>query len=579
MRDTSSGYLLSYGKLGNILLKRGLVTEAQLDQALKQQRVKGGRLGDILLELELITEDDLAEVLAEQLNISAITSKSRVNVSNETLAILPETMAYQYNVLPLAKTGNSLDLAMANPFDVPTIDALKNYTGLDINPVIITNTELQRLLRRYYAEAAERSTLKSIIKEAAAVPDVALKQAPEDDVDVEALRQEVEAAPLVRLVDFIISNAINERASDIHIEPEEDHLSIRYRIDGVLHEITKTHRRLHMAVVSRIKIISALDIAEHRLPQDGRFSLQLQKKRVDLRVSTFPTRNGEKVVLRLLEQGSMSYKLENLGFDKGSLTVFRRHIHQPYGMILLTGPTGSGKTTTLYSALLEVKSPKVNVLTVEDPVEYSLSGVYQMQVNPKINLTFAAGLRSILRQDPDIIMVGEIRDLETAQMAIRAALTGHLVFSTLHTNDAISTVNRLIDMGIEPYLICSVLSLAAAQRLVRRICPSCKEAYTPTRDEFKALGIPTKKGAKLYRGKGCDKCHFTGYFGRVAIVELFELSEQRKQMILKGEIGEEIRRQAVKDGMQSIRENGMQKALQGMTTIADVMRVCLENQL
>ncbi len=467
---------------------------------------------------------------------------------------------------------------MVNPFDVPTIDALKNYTGLDIKPVIITNTELQRLLRRYYKEAAEKDVLRSIIKEASSVPNSTVKSN-EEEVNVEELKQEVESAPLVKLVDFIIWNAINERASDIHVEPEEDRLNIRYRIDGVLHEITNTGRHLHMAVVSRIKILSSLDIAERRLPQDGRFSLQFQNRRVDLRVSCFPTMYGEKVVLRLLEKGSMSYKLENLGLDNDSLKVFRKHIHRPYGMILLTGPTGSGKTTTLYSALMEVKSPKVNVLTVEDPVEYSLSGVFQMQVNPKINLTFATGLRSILRQDPDIIMVGEIRDLETAKMAIRAALTGHLVFYTLHTNDAISTINRLVDMGIEPYLICSILSLAAAQRLVRRICPSCKEAYVPTEEEIDFLGIPTKKGIKLYRGKGCDKCHFTGYFGRISIVEMFEITEEIKHIILSGKIGEEIRRHAVKDGMQSIRDNGMQKVLQGITTIDDVMRVCLENKV
>lgn len=577
MNSTARGCLSGYGRVGDILFEQGLVNKTQLDQALKRQRTKGGRLGDILVEMSFVAEDNLVKVLAEQLKIPSITSKTKISVSPKVLTLIPETFAHRFNVFPLKNNGNSLSVAMSNPFDLLAIDTLKNYTGLEISPVIISNTELNRLIRRYYKEEAEKKTLKSIVQQAASIPHPELKLATEEDVDVEELKQEVESAPIVKLVDYVIWNAINERASDIHIEPEEDRLSIRYRIDGVLHEVTSADRHLHMAVVSRIKILASLNIAERRLPQDGRFSLNFRDREVDLRISTLPTMYGEKVVLRLLEKGSMSYRLEDIGFDAHSLTVFRKHVHRPYGLILLTGPTGSGKTTTLYSGLLETKSPKVNVVTVEDPVEYKLSGVYQMQVNPKINLGFAVGLRSILRQDPDIIMVGEIRDLETAQMAIRAALTGHLVFSTLHTNDAISTINRLVDMGIEPYLICSVLSLAIAQRLVRRICPSCKEAYSPTPDKLESLGLKVEKGVEFQHGKGCDKCHFTGYYGRIALIEMFEITEDVKRLVLSGEIGEGIKRHAMETGMQTIRENGMQKVLQGVTTIEEVMRVCLED--
>jgi len=568
------GYLLGHGKLGEILLARGLISQQQLEEAVEEQRKRGGRLGDILVELGAIGEDELVEVLAEQLGVPAYLKEAKWEVEPSALRRIPCSLALRYRVFPLAEADGVLRVAMLDPFDVPTIDALKNYTGVEIQPVVISASELQRLMRKYYQPQA-KETLETILQQALEAAHPAAIPSGEGEVDVEQLKAEVESAPVVKLVDFLIQNALDERASDIHIEPGEERLSIRYRIDGVLHEVASSPRSLHMAVVSRIKVLSALDIAERRLPQDGRFTMRFDGREVDLRVSTLPTMYGEKVVLRLLEKGGMSYRLEELGFDVWSLEVFRRHIHRPYGMILLTGPTGSGKTTTLYSALLEVKSPGVNVVTVEDPVEYKLPGVYQMQVNPKIGLTFALGLRAILRQDPDIIMVGEIRDLETAEMAVRAALTGHLVFSTLHTNDAVSTVSRLVDMGVEPYLIASVLSLAVAQRLVRRICPGCKEAYSPSRDELASLGLEVPEGVQFFRGRGCERCRRTGYYGRVAIVEVFEVTEEIRRLILQRELPEVLRREATAAGMQSLRQNGMQKVLQGVTTIQEVLRVCL----
>jgi len=406
------------------------------------------------------------------------------------------------------------------------------------------------------------------------------EQAEEEKIDLESLKRQVEDAPIVKLVDYIISNAISKRASDIHIEPTEKKLTIRYRIDGVLHEVLTPPKQLQSAIICRIKILSNLDIAERRLPQDGRFTIKFGQREIDLRVSSIPTIFGEKIVLRLLEKGTFNFRLEELGLDSNQLKIFKHHIYLPYGMILLTGPTGSGKSTTLYSILSRIQSPEQNIITIEDPVEYQIDGINQIQANFKIGLTFAKGLRSILRQDPDTVMVGEIRDQETAEMAIRSALTGHLVFSTLHTNDAVGSLVRLINMGIEPFLVCSSLSLAVAQRLVRRICPHCKEAYTPSETLLESLGLQPDRNEHIlfYRGRGCEKCNNTGYYSRVGLFEILVINQSIRNLVLQNALPETIKRKALENGMTPLLESGLHKVIQGITSIEEILKTCIEEE-
>jgi len=572
-------YTLDYKSLGTLLVENRVVSEKQLERALQRQRERGGLLGDILIDMGFASEKAVLDALAKQLNIDHISPESVTHIDPELIRLVPERVARQYMVIPLSAHDNVIDVAMANPFDIIAIDDLRAITQHRINTAIISREGARILIEKFYATGGHEESLEKVLQDVSETH-VELKKDSDLDRDValERLKEQSEAAPIVRLVDYIIANAINERASDIHVEPQEKRLNIRYRIDGVLHDIISPAKELQMAIVSRIKIMANMDIAERRLPQDGRFTIRIRHREVDLRISTLPTIFGEKVVMRLLEKGALALDLERLGFDDRNLEIFKRHITRAHGIILLTGPTGSGKTTTLYSALSAIKSPEINIVTVEDPVEYQINGVYQVQANPKIGLTFAIGLRHILRQDPDIIMIGEIRDLETAEMGIRSALTGHLVFSTLHTNDASGTITRLINMGVEPYLVSSSLNLAVAQRLVRKICPDCKESYRASKVMLSSFQLQKSDNVRFYRGKGCTTCKGTGYYGRIAICEMLELKPQVRNLVLNGGDSDTIKQKAIEfGGMTTLRQNGIRKVVEGITTIEEVMRATMED--
>jgi len=575
----TKSYTLSYKSLGALLVDNKVMTQEHLNRALDRQREKGGLLGDIIVEMGFASESQVLTALAQQLNIQYLMPDEVIYIDPEIIRLVPERIARQCMAIPLSIQDSVLTVAMVNPFDIIAIDDLRTVTNHKVNTAIISKSGLETLLNRFYGTRGQESSLEDVLKDVSETHlELKSELDEEREVNLERLREQVEEAPIVKLVDYIISNAINERASDIHIEPQEKRLNIRYRIDGVLHDIIGPAKALQMAIVSRIKIMSNMDIAERRLPQDGRFTIKQGFREVDLRISTLPTVFGEKVVMRLLEKGALSLDMNNLGFADEQLKLFRKYIVNPHGMILLTGPTGSGKTTTLYSALSEIKSSQTNIVTVEDPVEYQIKGIYQVQANPKIGLTFANGLRYILRQDPDIIMVGEIRDLETAEMAIRSALTGHLVFSTLHTNDAVGTIVRLINMGVESYLVCSSLTLAVAQRLVRKVCPYCKETYSPTKELLRSLRMDGKpqKGLLFSRGKGCRRCKDTGYYGRTAICEILELKAPVRNAILNGADIEGMRQVSVGMGMTTLRESGLQKVHEGITTPEEVLRATIE---
>ncbi|MEJ5377829.1 MAG: ATPase, T2SS/T4P/T4SS family [bacterium] len=578
---SGKGYLAGYNRLGSLLLQEGLITETQLQEALRRQEQRGGRLGQILVEMKAIDEEELLKGVARQLGVPRAQISHGIIPSQEILSKVPESMAMKHKMVPLALHGRVLQVAMVDPFDIPALDNLRVATGFHIQPLIASEKEIQEAIELFYRRSEEDQTgvlsqelLRDILQS-----QVELQKKEEEVLDLERIRAQVEEAPVVRLVDYVIVNAVKERASDIHIEPREDRLDIRYRIDGILHHVISPPSNLQNAIISRIKILADMDIAERRLPQDGRFTIRLDFREVDLRVSTLPTSHGEKIVIRLLRKGPLSLNLEDLGFEWDSISIFKKYIHRPYGLILLTGPTGSGKTTTLYAALSQIASSEKNIVTVEDPVEYQLKGIYQMQANPAIGLSFAVGLRAILRQDPDVIMVGEIRDYETAEMAVRAALTGHLVFSTLHTNDAVGTIVRLLNMGIEPFLVCSALTMSVAQRLVRKICPDCKEVVQPSADMLAGLGLdPRDSSVRFYQGKGCPKCKGTGYYGRTGVFEILEVNQRIKDLVLQGALPETIHRMAIEQGMVTLRQCAVRKVLSGITTFSEVLRVCIEEE-
>jgi general secretion pathway protein E len=556
--------------LGEILVAEGLTTTAAVDRALARQRNTGELIGEALVALGALNEDDVARALAVQQDLPYVWREELPS----TVPVLKNISAKylrQYRVCPLTIEGGVLTVASADPLNAIVADDLRQATGLTVKFVVSSATGILETIDRNY-DGANATALQRIVEgiDEDRGPD-------EGDADVNHLRDMAFEAPVVRLVNLLIENAITAEASDIHIEPFEDTLRIRYRIDGILYDQEAPPRRLQAAVTSRIKIMAEMNIAERRLPQDGRIRVNLHGARVDIRVSTIPTVHGESIVMRLLQRSSVFLPLDKLGFPADTLKHFDALIKRPHGIILVTGPTGSGKTTTLYGALDKINSPDRKIITVEDPVEYQLKGVNQIAVKPKIGLTFATGLRHIVRQDPDVILVGEIRDLETAEIAIQASLTGHLVFSTLHTNDAPAAITRLQDMGVEPYLVASVLEAVLAQRLVRRICMACRAPDTPSQADLDLLGVSAPSGTQLYRGKGCEDCRGTGYRGRMGIYELFPITEDARSLMLRRSSSRDIRQYAVSAGMVTLRFDGWRRACEGLTTVDEVLRVTQED--
>lgn len=547
-------------RLGDLLIEAGLLTQESLEKALSVQKKTGERLGRVLINLGYITEEAMIEVLEFQLGVPHV-NLSNMMINRDVAAAIPATLAERYQVIPIKKEGKKLTLAMVDPTNFFAVDDVQMVTGCDVAPVIAAEREILRAINESYG-------VKEIMEKAVN------KLRPDDAVLATEL-QTADDAPVISIVNSLITQAIKERASDIHVEPQDKHVRVRFRVDGVLREVITFPKHTHAAIISRIKIMSEMDIAEKRLPQDGRIKIQEQGREIDIRVSTLPTILGEKAVMRILDKKAVILDIKGLGFSADNLMRYRRLFSQSYGMVLVTGPTGSGKTTTLYSTLTEVNAPGKNIITVEDPVEYRLDGINQVQVNHKAGLTFANGLRSILRQDPNIVMVGEIRDVETADIAIRAALTGHLVFSTLHTNDAPGAVTRLIDMGIEPFLVSSSVLGVVAQRLVRVICPDCKQTFNPEADspERLFLGASPEQELRLFRGAGCHRCGHTGYRGRMSIHEVMTVSTTIRELVNKRASSDELAAAARSEGMRTMREDGILKAQEGLTSIEEIMRV------
>jgi type IV pilus assembly protein PilB len=567
----------SLSRLGDRLVAEKLISTEQLQRALAEQKGSADKLGTILVRLGFITEDSLVSFLSKQYSIPAITV-AQVDPDPDVLKLVPEQIAKKHSVLPIKRMGNVLTLAMADPTNVFALDDVGFMTGLQIQPVVASEAAIRKAFERLYETGASVTDMMSELEEADT--DVEVVEGGEETftkADVFDLKESADEAPVVRLINMILTDAIRRGASDIHLEPYEKVFRVRFRIDGVLHEIMTPPKRLEAALTSRVKIMATLDIAERRLPQDGRIKLRYHQREIDFRVSTLPTIFGEKTVMRILDKDALQLDLTALGFDPWSMEQFTKAIHSPYGMILITGPTGSGKTTTLYSAIHTINSPDINIMTAEDPVEYNLKGVNQVQVNDEIGRTFAACLRSFLRQDPDVILVGETRDLETAQIGIRAALTGHLVLSTLHTNDCPSTPARLLDMGIPPFLVSSSLQLILAQRLGRRVCRDCKEPYEASEESLVPYGhVPQGLGTvNFYKGKGCQTCNFTGMKGRVAIYEVMPISTEIRDLILRNATTNEIQDAACSQGMKTLRQNALQKVIDGVTTVEEVLRVTL----
>ena len=560
--------------LGEILLREKVISPAQYSEAQRAVANRGGTLGGALATLGYMQENQLVSFLSSNYGVPAV-NLDEVDIPPEILNLIPKEVAERHKVIPINKQGSSLIVAMSDPSNIYAMDDIKFLTGYNVEVVVAPETTINRAFDRYYDENAGQGTDYQAILESFEEDEVNVV-GDEDRVDIDELEKSSKEAPVVRLVNLVLVDAVKRGASDIHIEPYEKDFRIRYRIDGVLYEVMRPPQRLRNAITSRLKIMADLDIAERRLPQDGRIKLVMGKDReVDFRVSVLPTLHGEKVVMRILDKSALQLDLTKLGFLEEQLRHFRNAIHEPWGMVLVTGPTGSGKSTTLYSALMELNKTSENISTAEDPVEITVEGINQVQMQDSIGLNFAAALRSFLRQDPDIIMVGEIRDFETAEIAIKAALTGHMVLSTLHTNDAPSTINRLLNMGIEPFLVTSAVNLILAQRLVRRICPECKTEKAVLPQELTQLGIPESEAAefKAFVGAGCRACGETGYKGRRAIYEVMPLTDEIKEFVLQGYSAIELKREAVKLGMATLRTSGIAKIREGVTTIDEILRV------
>jgi len=563
-----------YKRLGDILISEGIITEKQLEEAIALQAKEGGKVGEVLIKMDYVSEEQIVIALSKQLAIPyiSVASGKLIPTPDQNLeTIIPHDFSIRNIILPLSRNFNSLTVVMFDPLDLILIDNLKKITNCEINPVVSTKANILKAIQNFYGkekifreaiEAAGDSSFEEGMKELSSQ---------ETDLSLDKLIAQAEEAPVVKLVDLLIRQAIEEGASDIHLEPHHDKLSLRYRVDGILYDMPSPSSALYLPIISRVKILSRMDIAEKRLPQDGGFMVKMGKRFIDLRVSSLPTIYGEKIVLRILDKSRIPLDLAKLGFLPQELKIIRKGLDASYGLIFLTGPTGSGKSTTLYAALNEVKSIAKNILTAEDPVEYRVDGINQVQVNPEIGLTFANALRCFLRQDPDIILIGEVRDLETAEMTIRAALTGHLVFSTLHTNDAMSTVNRLVDIGVPNYLVVASLRLIIAQRLIRKLCPYCKEPC-----EVKAEDIPQNiviNSPVIYKAKGCEKCNLIGYKGRSVINEVVLIDEEIRAAINKGLASSQIMEIARKKGALTLLESGIKRVEEGITSLEEVLSV------
>lgn len=559
--------------LAETLVEIGLLTAGHIKEAQEEEQKTGLPFRKIIVQKGFISEEDLVSFIASNMNLPRIELSNYI-IDPKIIGLIPETLARKHQIIPVLKIGACLTCAMYDPLNLFAIDELRNITRFDIEPAVATEKEIKKALDEYYgAKGSIEDIIQTIDKER-----LGLKEGQE--LDLKKLQEVSGEPPVIRLVNLMIMQAVNDAASDIHIEPEEETVRVRYRVDGILHDRPAVPKYLQSAIVSRIKVLSNLNIAERRASQDGRFQMKMENRSIDIRVSVMPTIYGENVVMRLLDRASAVLSLSKLGFSQEVLEKYQKLIHRPYGIILVTGPTGSGKTTTLYGSLHIINSGEKNIVTIEDPVEYHLAGVRQIQVDPKAGINFANGLRAILRQDPDIIMVGEIRDKETAEIAIQAALTGHLVFATLHTNDAPGAVTRLVDMGVEPFLVSSSLIGVLAQRLVRAICKDCKETYIPSDEVLRDIGYSGAKeqalDIKFYRGKGCAKCLQTGYKGRVGIFELMLTDEKIRNLITAKAPCEEIKQQAEAAGMLSLKNDGMQKIRDGITTIEEVLRLMQE---
>lgn len=558
-------------RLGDLLIKEGVITSGQLQKALEEARSGGTRVGHALVKLGFVAEDDLTRMLARHYRVPAV-DLARVQVEPRILRLIPAEVAIKHLVIPLRRMGRTLTVAMVNPQDLSAIDVLKFIARCEIEPVVAGEFTLRKHLEKYYDTADQR--MSEILSDLAGGEDVEFAEDEQDDVSVAALQEQIEQAPVVKFINGLLTDAVLKGASDIHIEPYEKEVRVRYRIDGALMEVMKPPMKMKAGITARIKILADLNIAERRVPQDGRIKLRMKNRVVDFRVSTLPVIFGEKIVLRILDKGNLTFDLSKFGFEKKAEQDFMDAISNPYGMVLVTGPTGSGKTTTLYSALSKVNTHEVNIMTAEDPVEYNLHGINQVQVRNEIGMSFAAALRAFLRQDPNIIMVGEIRDLETGSIGIKAALTGHLVLSTLHTNDAPSTVTRLIDMGLEPFNVAAALNLVTAQRLLRRICSNCKAEAKYSDEYLRAARLPDDFAHRVtfYKGEGCDQCGGTGYRGRQGLYEVMAATSTIRKLIMQEAGTDELRHAAIQEGMLTLRMDGLVKIEKGITTLEEVVK-------
>jgi len=563
-------------RIADVLIEDGLLLPTQLEEAVLVQQKDGGRLLKILTDKQFVTDQDMTVSMGRCLNTPLI-NLSKLRVPEEIMSLVPRELAKANKLVPIARLNGKLFVAMADPTNVLAVDDVKRRVQLDIVPMIATERSVSDALAGVHHGGARMAEVLKQVAEEAAATDVEVEAKKRDEIDLDQLATDSEDAPVIKIVNLILVQAVKEKASDIHIEPFQKTLKLRYRIDGELIAAESPPKALQLAITSRIKILCGLNIAERRIPQDGRFRIKVLAKEVDLRVSILPTAYGEKIVIRILDKAALTGSIDQMGMDESTLDKFKKAIDAPHGMILVTGPTGSGKTTTLYSVLQELNSPQYNIVTVEDPIEYELTGINQVSVRNDIGLDFASALRSILRQDPDIVMVGEIRDNETADIAVKAALTGHQVLSTLHTNDAAGAITRLDDMGIEPFLISSSVIMACAQRLVRRICTNCREEFVPEPEMLGRLGMEMPEGAVFYHGSGCDRCKNRGYLGRVAIIEALPVSEAIRRLIIKRASAAVVKNQAISEGMRTLRMVGIDKALEGVTTLEEIWRVTAED--